>query len=144
VERALQAAEVLITEWRTDGSKGSVDIIPELRRRLSVDVPEVLEERLTFAEWEARHLAANRAEVAAAPLRTMDWAKGAPFGWTPEEWRQHHKDLAAQAGVPLSEAERAELDRQAEAKKIADAAVEEHRRSLAEEADLEARHRSTL
>lgn len=56
VERVFQAGEAYAAELATwEERPRPADFLAELRRRLSLPEPEVLEERLTFAEWEARH-----------------------------------------------------------------------------------------
>lgn len=98
VERAVQAVAVLIGEH---GGLGPGAFVGELRRRLSAEVPEILEERFTRAEWEASR---------PAPL-------GADLGWhagevpgpvegeermTAAEWRRRHLGEAQQQSWPES------------------------------------------
>lgn len=173
-EAVLQAAERLADESDHGHLSSAVrtgeGFVRELRRRVSQEPgPELM----TAEEWEARYprtgLVAARPNfpLGTGPVHHLTQAelaerireereKLAREPWKGEPTGEDLADLQAQKEREAAEKakneatdqanrERAELERQRTAEREAVAAdVEEHRRSLAEQADLEARHRSTL
>lgn len=134
VERAVQAVAVLIGEH---GGLGPGAFVGELRRRLSAEVPEILEERFTRAEWEAQlgHLG-----PAAVSWPDIDH----DTHWSPEIEAVRLAD-AEQVYPPVVDTLAAARDEEAAADAAQVYPADQSATSEAlREADLEARERSTL